>query len=793
MKRGLIRINKTATKENTVESYVCFKKFVDFLEEKVKHDKSIRVHFYRFVLDELNKEMELMQGVTAEDSQQYDEVLQLVSSIVLPLMDDENETLVALTAGLSPVSIYSTEAFSKLFDPSQNLHPPYSSPEDLASAALHKQVQYDLLLQKIYRCHLPGRTEMIRSFFDEGTGLYKYYRLHIDSRFLEVKLKSGCSAACEADIADFFECGGGSGEIETVLPLNNFIATGFCIVTLVDVTEQQALEQLSKVVINIDKENAEKDFLYVQRLLQTIIGSSQYQFGIMPFLTINNRAALLYENYPYSILVKASADAGIPKKTFSRYINHYLIKPGWIDYIRGGETNLAVKLQQALDKKGICFYGLAPVYFNDTLVGILETGAGEGVPPFNDIQYSKLKPVIPYISQLLKMSIDNFNIAIDRIVKDRFTVIQSSVQWKFNEAAWHYFRSHDVEHLNTPFEKIGFKNVYPLYGAVDIRNSTIERNNALREDLHLHLNLLIGLLQEIAAAGYNKGEELLITSDNWLPRMNSYVSVEQELKLNNFLFGEIDPFLKSVKDISLDVLTKIEQYYAAIDENTGVAFTRRRQLENSMQQLNTATGKYFDLFKDELQIHYPCYFEKFRTDGIEYDIYIGQSIAPKRPFIIEYLYGLQAMQVQSMAAIANLTGALYPTLEYPLQTTQLIFVNSRSIDISFREDERRFDVEGAYNIRYQVIKKRIDKVRILDTGERLTQPGKIAIVYFNEEDIMAYKNAIKQLQAEDVLSSHLEELELEDLQGVSGLKALRIDVLNNFKHPLSKALDDSAR
>jgi hypothetical protein len=68
-----------------------------------------------------------------------------------------------------------------------------------------------------------------------------------------------------------------------------------------------------------------------------------------------------------------------------------------------------------------------------------------------------------------------------------------------------------------------------------------------------------------------------------------------------------------------------------------------------------------------------------------------------------------------------------------LYITQLIFINAEPIDIAFRNDEKRFDVDGAYNIRYQVIKKRIDKVRLKNSEERLTQPGKIALVYFNKK------------------------------------------------------------
>ncbi|NJO25261.1 MAG: hypothetical protein HC867_04990 [Bacteroidia bacterium] len=82
-------------------------------------------------------------------------------------------------------------------------------------------------------------------------------------------------------------------------------------------------------------------------------------------------------------------------------------------------------------------------------------------------------------------------------------------------------------------------------------------------------------------------------------------------------------------------------------------------------------------------------------------------------------------------------------LNHPLQTTQLILAHSIPISISFRTAERKFDVDGAYNIRYEIIKKRIDKVRIKTTNERLTQPGKIAIVYSQAKEAAEYKEYIE--------------------------------------------------
>jgi hypothetical protein len=153
-------------------------------------------------------------------------------------------------------------------------------------------------------------------------------------------------------------------------------------------------------------------------------------------------------------------------------------------------------------------------------------------------------------------------------------------------------------------------------------------------------------------------------------------------------------------------------------------------------------------------------------------------------FDVLYLKNIRLWQLKSMAEIARLTHGLTEQLSRPLQTTQLIFIHSNPIDISFRNDERRFDVEGAYNIRYEVVKKRIDKVLIAGTIERLTQPGKIAMVYFNQAEAAEYLEYIKYLQEENVLLDDLEQLELEELQGVTGLKALRVGV--NYEIALEK-------
>jgi hypothetical protein len=157
-------------------------------------------------------------------------------------------------------------------------------------------------------------------------------------------------------------------------------------------------------------------------------------------------------------------------------------------------------------------------------------------------------------------------------------------------------------------------------------------------------------------------------------------------------------------------------------------------------------------------------------------MYLGESISPKQPYKKTFLNELRLRQLKDMAAITKLLYSSAQTLPVPLQTTQLIYVNASAIDITFRMDEKRFDVEGSYNIRYHVVKKRIDKVHVMDTGERLTQPRKLAIIYTQPQHEKEYINYITELQQQNILKENIELLKLEELQGVTGLKAIRVEV-----------------
>ena len=173
---------------------------------------------------------------------------------------------------------------------------------------------------------------------------------------------------------------------------------------------------------------------------------------------------------------------------------------------------------------------------------------------------------------------------------------------------------------------------------------------------------------------------------------------------------------------------------------------------------------------------YPHYFEKQKTDGVDYSIYVGGSLLEDGRFDPLYLKNLRLWQLMVACGIARRCERLKSRLLIPLEVTSLILIQHAPLSIRFRIDEKRFDVDGAYNVRYEIIKKRIDKAVIRGTTERLTQPGKVALVYSHSSEAVEWRDYIEYLQTQKYLTRDVEDLELEELQGAQGLRALRVTV-----------------
>ncbi|MFC7669423.1 hypothetical protein ACFQT0_20195 [Hymenobacter humi] len=261
-----------------------------------------------------------------------------------------------------------------------------------------------------------------------------------------------------------------------------------------------------------------------------------------------------------------------------------------------------------------------------------------------------------------------------------------------------------------------------------------------------------------------------------LKRLREGMLTGDEANIYDSLSREVEPLFEYLAKHTPELQPVIGKYWDNIDPKLGILYKRRKDFEISVTTLNDAVSDFLDDEEEKAQHMFPHYFQRYKTDGVEYNIYVGAALVENKPFDLVFLKNLRLWQLLTMVEITRRTAALKESLPVPLETTQLILIHGQSLSIRFRQDERQFDVDGAYNIRYEIIKKRIDKATVLGTGERLTQPGTIALVYAQSREAVEYYEYIDYLQDRGLLEDTVEELELEELQGVKGLLALRVQV-----------------
>jgi hypothetical protein len=349
------------------------------------------------------------------------------------------------------------------------------------------------------------------------------------------------------------------------------------------------------------------------------------------------------------------------------------------------------------------------------------------------------------------------------------------VEWRFRKAVLDTLEGEgDLSTLE--LNPIVFENVYPLYALADIRGSSTQREIATHDDLRTQLDLARTVIRAAHEARRLPAlDHLLYLIDKQAADLDEHMNGGDE-DIVNFLRHEVESLFDHVAEFGPAVRAHVETYRAALDPRLGVVYRQRRVFEDSVTRVAETIGSYLDLEEQAAQAIYPHYFEKQKTDGVDHQLYVGGSLVEGGRYDPLYLKSLRLWQLMVVCGIAARADQLTATLPVPLRTTHLVLVQNTPLSIRFRFDEKRFDVDGAYDVRYEIVKKRIDKAVIRGTTERVTQPGKIAIVYCTPAEAVEYRGYIEYLQHLGYLGPEVEDLDLEELQGVHGLRALRATV-----------------
>lgn len=623
------------------------------------------------------------------------------------------------------------------------------------------------------------KIDLKRPFFfdipDKNLGISKHYRVAFNGDFSNIIPAENAPKITDEDYKLLLDNFDNIEVWKEKFPPNSYIYKGFGIMNLFDVTADETISSLTKNLLRQD-DNLIAD---MQQNLREFFNIKDLKLGFSIFDAINVKLCDTKIKKSDSLILNSESEIncgqyfceGVTHKVFDK---HETVTISDVEKY-GRETN-ENPFYKNLKRNGIQSLILIPIKATDNNDLALLEIASPRPYELNSINQNRLRDVIPVFEAAVKRSSEEHQNILEATIQEHYTSIHPTVKWRFYQAAENYYGDKFQGVENPKLDDIVFDNVYPLYGQSDIKGSSIARNTAIKNDLSVQLNLAVDVLNDACKVEQLPiYDELMFRVKEYLLEVESGLNAGDEIGILDFLRREIYPVFNHVKGMNSHLKSSVELYMNRLDEKLHVVYEQRKAYEESVMVLNEKLADFLDNKQEEAQAMFPHYFERYKTDGVEYNMYIGQSLVNNKEYNSLYLYNLRLWQLQVMYEMENLAHQLKDTLEYDLEIASLILVHSNAMAIKFRMDEKQFDVDGAYNIRYEIIKKRIDKAHIKGTNERLTVPGKIAIVYSQEKDAREYKKYIKYLQSKKYLGK-IEELELEDLQGVSGLKALRVEV-----------------
>jgi hypothetical protein len=641
-------------------------------------------------------------------------------------------------------------------------------------AAMRRASAYALVLRRLYGLDLEVDYPIILTVPDPKTGLDRHFRVLLDPTFIEVtsrgplpELGEDVRRELRANLLD-------AARLEALLPADRFLFRGFGIFKAVDVTDQEVLSALKRDLIDRESIVSETRFQVLQDRLRTLFRRPELRLGLGAI--DGDRVLILNYGARHEHACIFADSAHHRTSDFAGTVFERAVKSGrpvMVDDLTRLDGRTAIEEQIAAT--GVRTFVVAPLHYQDKVIGTLDLGS----PIANDLdasQLPKLHEVLPLFSMAVQRSMEEFNARIQNQIKERFTAIHPVVEWRFRKAVMDELER-DAEVSGVELHPIVFERVHPLYALTDIRGSSTQRALATQSDLLAQLRLARDVVEAAHDARRLPAlDHLRYRIDQHLAQIRDDLNAGDEVAVINFLKQEVESLFEHVADFGDAVGRRIAAYREALDPVLGTVYRQRRLFEDSVTRIAETISSYLDLEEEAAQSMVPHYFEKQKTDGVDHQIYAGASLLEDGRFDALHLKSLRLWQLMVICGIAARADRLTSELPLPLQVTHLVLAHSTPLSIRFRVDEKRFDVDGAYDIRYEIVKKRIDKALVKGTSERVTQPGRIAIVYSQPSEAAEYRLYLDYLRHLGYVGAEVEDLELEELQGVHGLRALRATV-----------------
>ncbi|WP_240338019.1 GAF domain-containing protein [Gelidibacter japonicus] len=768
---------------------ISFHKIIDSLNESAGSNVDFQANYAKSLLKEIEKYPDLTNGFDSiEKLKKHEPIIKVLLADLFPKALSNNE-IKAITVPFHDRMFNHTQRFKNILK---------DAGEDFKFNIrdLYDDSQYIMNCSIILFKYFNSKVDLSYPLFydiPDRNGIINHYRILFNADFIDIIPTEKAKILTEDEINLLINNSDDIKLWKEKFPPNSWILKGFGIVSLYNSTIENSVSNFKSSLLSLHENNNESGKF--QAILKSIFGIPDLNIGFTPINKSMSRLSMTQpkKNVHSHIFSNANQD------TCQVYLESKMIKDVAIHHktivVSDIESYTSKNpdeqsLIECLKSQNISSFIFSPIIDQNEVLGIVEV-VSPNAYDLNSINAQKLEFIIPLLRDAVLRYNSEFKNQIDAIIQKEYTSIHQSVQWKFKEEALQYVLS-KKNNIEYHLKEILFENVYPLYGQIDVQGSSNARNHAMRVDLLNQLDNLVLIFEKICHVNdLPLFEQKIFELEAFKSEIKLLVRADSEQNIHYYIENEIHPILEDFKNhpIHKEIASSIKNYQSKLHRGLNSFYEERNKFDETITIINKNLSSILDERQNEAQSYFPHYYERYKTDGVEHNMYIGASITPDKNFERYYINNLRLWQLQVMCEMEQYFQKLKPTLPYDVEVSSLLLVFSTPIAIRFRMDEKQFDIDGSYNVRYEIVKKRIDKAKIKGTEERITQKGKLTIVYSQAQEESEYLKYIRLLQHKNMLDKNIERIDVEDLQGITGLRALRVTFISHQKVESEKNKD----
>lgn len=515
------------------------------------------------------------------------ELFDLVSITVLPMVSGRQTIPYAFGAPVPLELVYSSPAFTRLMQ---------DFPDLLTEMATQTQDDdrlrfiYRLVLEHCYHIQKLPKMQSSFRFHKHIYGLTKYFQIDINTAFVAPYFEGDLPPLQPAWV-DFVKGTGPIPGANDRLPIEEFTFGGFSFFTVEDVTETETIRQLRDVFTHLHSDTETVIYERFEAAFRNLCGQPDLHISLMPLPQVNGTFVYHPDLRKRSLFMQyAGISADSYKDPEAQQNARDFLKQS-SPYVFSNLEGLPDAEWQALYRKGIRSFLLYPVTTPKEVLGILEMGSTQPYALSEDILV-RIERIMPLVHELLRYQMNQFNESLEQLVKQQYTSLQPAVEWKFYEAAWEDMRLERSVKADGEATPVRFPQVLPFYGAVDVRDSSVERQKALRQDMTQQLRVAADLLLETNYLDTTRHHPLLMACRGWIDKMAD--GLGNTTDVTQFLQQTLNPALHQISNTNPEPAEPLISYFARINPQTGQFNQALTRYEQTMNRINTTMNQYLD-------------------------------------------------------------------------------------------------------------------------------------------------------------------------------------------------------